>query len=237
MRSVFLPCVVASVVLAQPDARAADIAPARKVPAYAAPVASALPDWTGFYVGAQAGYGFGHSSGTQNAGGTFFPVVPYTIDPHGFLGGGHLGVNYQLGMVVLGVEGDVEAADVTGMSSLAAFGQSYFFNVKTDMLASLRGRAGVAFDRWLVYGTGGVAWGHVTTPPLSALDGTRTGWTAGAGVEYAFNTNWSASLEYRYTDLGRVSAAGGEPTAVDDNSLAFHAIRVGLSYRFAKPRF
>jgi outer membrane immunogenic protein len=214
-------------------ANAADISP-HKAPALEAPalVTKFLPpsyNWTGFYLGAQGGYGWGDSSGTQNAGGTFFPVVPYAISPGGFVGGGHVGFNYQTGSLVLGAEADLEAANLSGLSTLSAFGQTYFFNVTADTLASLRGRAGFAHDRWLVYGTGGVAWGHVTTPPLDTLNGWRTGWTAGAGIEYALFNGWSARLEYRFTDLGRVSHLDPTLNSVDDNTLSFHAVRAGVS--------
>jgi outer membrane immunogenic protein len=211
---------------------AADLGrPSRSQPAVA-PGVQAVPSWTGPYIGIQGGYGAGDADGTQNAGGTFFPVVPYTIEPRGVLGGGHVGYNHQIGRWVIGVEGDVEAADVKASSIVTTAGQDYFFNLKADMLASARGRLGFALDNWLPYATGGVAWGNVSTPPLSALDGTRTGWTVGAGVEYAFDSNWSARAEYRYTDLGRESAPGGEPASLDDNSFTFHAVRVGVTHRF-----
>jgi outer membrane immunogenic protein len=204
--------------------------PNRPAPAVVTPSAPEY-SWTGFYIGLQGGYGAGDSNGTQNEGGTFFPVVPYSIDPHGFLGGGHVGYNLQIGQFVYGIEGDIEAADVKGLSIVSTAGQDYFFNAKADMLASVRGRLGVTRNGWLAYATGGVAWGHISTPPLNALSGTRNGWTAGAGLEYAFSPNWSTRLEYRYTDLGRERAPGGESTSFDNNSFAFHAVRVGLSYR------
>jgi len=219
-------------------ALAADIPNAR--PTFKAPALPPLVgyDWSGFYLGGQIGYGWGNSSGTQNAGGTFFPVVPYTIDPRGVLGGGHIGYNYQINSAVLGVEGDIEAANVNGLTTINAVGQNYFFNVKTDALASVRGRLGFAYDQWMIYATGGVAFGHVTTPPLDTLNGWRTGWTVGAGVERVVYGNWSTRLEYRYTDLGRASSTNSNPAvlvdigAVDDNKLAIHAVRAGLSYRF-----
>ena len=218
-------------------ARAADISiPRSPLPPVAVPAIPSLHDWTGLYVGLQGGYGWGESSGTQNTGGTFFPVVPYTIDPHGFLGGGHVGYNQQINRWVMGIEGDLEAADVNGMSTVNAAGQAYFFNAKADMLGSMRGRIGAVHDKWLVYATGGVAWGNVSTPPLDALDGTRIGYTLGAGLEYAFNPKWSARVEYRFTDLGRESAAGGEPFSFDDNRFSFHAIRAGVSYKLGGPR-
>jgi outer membrane immunogenic protein len=101
--------------------------------------------------------------------------------------------------------------------------------VKAETLASVRGRVGWAQDRLMLYGTGGVAWGYVTTPPLDTLNGWRTGWTAGAGAEYALPRNWSAKIEYRYTDLGRASSLDPNLNSTDDNKLNFHAVRLGVS--------
>jgi outer membrane immunogenic protein len=215
--------------------RAADLPAAP--PAYKAPgpVVVPLNTWTGFYVGAQVGYGFGQSSGTQNANGTFFPVVPYSIDPAGVLAGGHVGFNYQTGALVVGAEADVEASNLNGATTIFAFDQTYVFNVKADTLASVRGRIGWAQDRLMLYGTGGVAWGHVSTPPLDALNGWRTGWTAGAGAEYALPRNWSARVEYRYTDLGRASSFDPNLNSTDDNKLSFHAVRLGVSRKLGTP--
>jgi outer membrane immunogenic protein len=215
--------------------RAADLPAAP--PAYKAPgpVVVPLNTWTGFYVGAQVGYGFGQSSGTQNANGTFFPVVPYSIDPAGVLAGGHVGFNYQTGALVVGAEADVEASNLNGATTIFAFDQTYVFNVKADTLASVRGRIGWAQDRLMLYGTGGVAWGHVSTPPLDALNGWRTGWTAGAGAEYALPRNWSARVEYRYTDLGRASSFDPNLNSTDDNKFSFHAVRLGVSRKLGTP--
>jgi outer membrane immunogenic protein len=203
-------------------------------PAYGAPgpVLMPLHNWTGFYVGAQVGYGWGQSSGTQNADGTFFPVVPYSIDPAGVLAGGHVGFDYQTNTLVVGAEADIEASNLNGSTAISAFDQTYFFNVKAETLASVRGRVGWAQDRLMLYGTGGVAWGYVTTPPLDALNGWRTGWTAGAGAEYALPRNWSAKIEYRYTDLGRASSFDPSLNSTDDNKLSFHAVRLGVSRKF-----
>lgn len=234
MRKHLLGLAVAATLAGSAGAEAADLGPYRP-----APFEKSIPpakSWTGVYLGAQVGYAWGDSSGTQNAGGTFFPVVPYTIDPHGFVGGGRVGFNYQSGALVLGTEADIEAANLDGLTTISAFGQDYFFNVKADTLASLRGRVGFAHNRWLLYGTGGVAWGHVTSPPLDSLDGWRTGWTAGAGVEYALANNWSANLEYRYTDLGHVSHFDPTLNSTDDNDLSFHALRIGVSRRLGGER-
>lgn len=193
-------------------------------------------DWAGFYLGAQGGYGWGTSSGTQSAdGGGLFPAVPYSIDPRGFLGGGHVGYNYQIKKLVLGIEADVEAAHLDGLAQVDGFGAPRFFNVTADTLASVRGRVGYAHDRVMIYATGGAAFGNVKTPPLDQLDGWRTGWTAGVGAEKKLAGAWSKvslRIEYRYTDLGRVSQPDPLFNLTDDNALNFHAVRVGLSYHF-----
>jgi outer membrane immunogenic protein len=214
------------------SARAADVANF-PLPSQASGSIVGVPhDWTGAYLGAQVGYGWGQSSGTQNAGGTFFPVVPYAIDPAGGFAGGHVGFNYQTGALVLGAEADLEASHLEGSTAFSAFDQTYFFNVKADTLASLRARAGWARDQLMLYGTAGGAWGHVTSPPLASLDGWRTGWTVGAGIEHALPRNWSAKVEYRYTDLGRASSFDPILNSSDDNTLAFHAIRFAVSRKF-----
>lgn len=236
MRHSLFALIAASVVGTATLADAADIvrpAAAAKAPA----VLPFPPLWTGFYAGLQGGYGWGSSSGTQTIGGGVFPEVPYSISPRGFIGGGHAGYNHQLGNIVFGIEGDIEAAHIDGMSTVDGFGATRFYNVTADMLASVRGRLGWTANNWLIYGTGGVAFGHVTTPPLSQLDGWRTGWTVGAGAERKLAggwSNWSTRLEYRYTDLGRVSGVDPAFGTTDDNKLSFHAVRVGLSYHFGK---
>jgi outer membrane immunogenic protein len=217
---------IAAALLAS-SAKAADVANF-PLPYHASgPIVGSPHDWTGVYLGAQVGYGWGQSSGTQNAGGTFFPVVPYAIDPAGAFAGGHVGFNYQIGALVLGAEADLEASNLEGSTAFSAFDQTYFFNVKADALASLRGRAGWARDQLMLYGTAGVAWGHVTSPPLASLDGWRTGW-----IEHALPRNWSARVEYRYTDLGRASSFDPILNSTDDNTLAFHAVRFAVSRKF-----
>ena len=139
-----------------------------------------------------------------------FGTVSHKAD--GFLGGGQVGFNYQTGMFVFGVEGDVSWADIKGGSNIgpvigAPLGAN--FNTDVDWTATLTGRLGLAFDRWLVYGKGGVAWAHdkyntnfYTFPGTVELSETRVGWTVGAGVEYAFAPQWTAKLEYNYMDFG-----------------------------------
>ena len=208
-------------------------------PVYKAPPAGALPvayDWTGLYIGGHIGYGWADKSWQDLIG---FGTVSHKAD--GFLGGGQAGFNFQTGMFVFGVEGDVSWADLKGGSTtgpllLAPLGAN--FNTKVDWTATLTGRVGLAFDRWLVYGKGGVAWAHdtyntnfYTFPGSVSLDETRVGWTVGAGVEYAIAQNWTTKLEYNYMDFGtkNVSFAPFTTTAIDQQ---IHAVKFGVNYKF-----
>jgi outer membrane protein OmpA-like peptidoglycan-associated protein len=239
-------------------------------------LAALLPSWSAFAqgwfagpeVGLQLGYAFDGSSGNvscpgeglyvyslvEGGGGsgdscaTEFandPTFHYHYNTSGVLGGGHAGFNWQWGHTVLGIEGDVEGAGVSGGTTPAGLGFSVHTNMDFD--ASVRGKLGWAFDRILVYGTGGVAFADVNTKyafaqvpggPLFAAggtDGIRVGWTGGGGVEYAVTPNWSVGAEYRYTDLGHKSYANATLGVSDDNEYNFSAIRLRVTYRFAPP--
>jgi len=199
-------------------------------PVYKAPPAGALPvsyDWTGFYVGGHVGYGWAQKDWRDAFG------LNASSNADGFLGGGQVGFNYQIGQFVLGVEGDGSWTGIKGGTT--ALGANIDNNV--DWTSTLTGRAGIAFDRWLVYGKGGVAWAgdrftsnRYTPGPVEVTD-TRIGWTVGAGVEYAFAPQWSAKLEYNYMDFGTkaVSFAPGTSTDIDQQ---VHAVKFGVNYKF-----
>ncbi len=118
----------------------------------------------------------------------------------GLLGGGFAGYNFQVNPnVVVGLEGDIVA---TGKSS-------------NSWDSTIRGRFGYAYDRYLFYGTGGVAFGDIKNAGASK---TKTGWTLGAGIEAALTSNVTGRLEYRYTDLGSASV-GGSTVSQTSNDL------------------
>ena len=163
--------------------------------------------------------------------------------PTGFLGGGQVGVNYQIGQFVLGVEGDFSWSGIKGGTTLvrprAASGAH--LQHRCDWTSTLTGRVGIAFDRWLVYGKGGVAWANdkfstdvYTFPGSVDLTDTRIGWTAGAGVEYAFAPSWSAKLEYNYMDFGDKTVSFTPATAVSIDQ-QIHAVKLGINYKFGFP--
>ena len=223
--------------LVSTSAMAADIAR----PVYKAPPAGALPvayDWTGFYIGGHVGYGWAKKDWQDG-----FGLFNLSTDANGFLGGGQVGFNYQIGQFVLGAEGDFSWTGINGGSTLTgvvpAPGRS--FNTDVNWISTLTGRVGLAFDRWLVYGKGGVAWAEdkfstdlYTFPGAVEVTDTRIGWTAGAGVEYAFAPAWSAKLEYNYMDFGNkaVSFAPGASTDIDQQ---IHTVKLGINYKFGFP--
>ncbi|MDE2362779.1 MAG: porin family protein [Hyphomicrobiales bacterium] len=214
MKKIILAALLAGV--SSTAALAADL-PSRKVapaaPAYAAPMFT----WSGLYVGLQAGYAWDKVS--VGATSTVFGFLPAaSVNNGGFVGGAHIGYNLQTGPAVFGVEGDVEGTTVRNSA----------------LRASVRGRLGFAVDRVLFYGTGGLALAtsNYNTYYWNNGSNTRLGWTAGAGVEYAFAPNWSARLEYRYSDFGRTNANGWLAPSVRRTE---NAVRLGVSYHFGGP--
>lgn len=190
-------------------------------------VDESLYNWTGGYVGVQIGYGWGNIDRQ---------VVPagfansYSAD--GFIGGVHAGYNHMIDRFVLGIEGDFDLTAMHGNDGGAGgtVDAAYF-----NWMASVRGRVGYAIDRVMIYGTGGVAFASVQNFNVAGvpakIDETYTGWTVGAGVEYAFTDNLTTRFEYRYTDFGSqgFAPAGLAPFR---NDIDVHAVRVGLSYKF-----
>jgi outer membrane immunogenic protein len=197
-----------------------------KAPPVVAPVAY---DWSGVYFGGNIGGGWS-SNDFSDPGlaivGTLLGVpVTQTVNSSGFLGGAQVGTNYQIGKLVVGVEGDWDWSRING-GNTTAFGPflappilNRTLTADTDWTATATTRIGFAHDNWLFYGKAGGAWEHTKYsdtwalgPGLGPLSGfplftgtgsqTRPGWTVGTGVEYAFWNNWSAKLEYDFMDFG-----------------------------------
>lgn len=171
-----------------------------------APVAEII-DWTGLYLGAHAGYGWGDKTWTVGAQPQ---IAPFSISGNidGALGGFHGGYNYQIGQFVLGVEGQWTWSDVKGTHSGTFAGFTNTFNVNADWFSSITGRAGYAVGRWLVFADGGAVWAREkysaqlgAFPVVFETNDTRLGWTVGGGVEYAIDRNWSLRAEYSYMNF------------------------------------
>jgi outer membrane immunogenic protein len=205
---------------------AADMPAPLSRPSYKGPVYVAGYNWTGFYAGINGGYGFGKSNWT-NPG-----ITTGDFNVNGPLVGGTIGYNLQTGSWVWGLEGDIDYSWIKGSTTTSCGGGC---ETRNDWLGTARGRLGYAWDRFLPYITGGAAFGDIkATTGLGSESHTKIGWTAGAGVEYAFMGPWSVKLEYLYADLGKVScsvaACGGGTGA--DVKFATSLVRVGLNYRF-----
>lgn len=195
------------------SALAADIVYQEPAP-YTPPVATVY-DWSGAYIGLQGGYVW---TDLDIPGGV-------AEDFNGGTLGAHVGANWQNGSFVFGLEGDV---NYTWNENSYVLG-GVPADIGTDWTGSIRVRAGVAMDRTLIYGTGGLALarGYIETP-IGDESETFTGWTAGVGVEHAFTDNWTARLEYRYSDYGSDDFGLG----LGDFDLTEHAVRVGFSFKF-----
>jgi len=194
-----------------------------------APVAASF-DWTGAYIGVNAGGGFGTFKDTISFGPEF------DMTAGGFLGGIQAGYNWQSGQMIYGVETDFQGSTVE--ASLSGIFGPFTLRNKVDWFGTLRARIGYTpIDRFMIYGTGGLAYGHVKSefpffgPFTSSSSKTRAGWTVGAGAEYAINTNWTVKSEYLYTDLGNSTAFSSGPVTLKSD-VAFHTVRIGLNYKF-----
>lgn len=256
--SIIITAVSSAFILGLASAQAADLivepAPAPERFAY---------EWTGLYIGVQGGIG----------GGTFKHAFSHIADPleefgdfnvheditaFGAFGGVQVGYNQQLASNwVVGVEADLSASGIKARDS-----QSYDFvdfgefgnrvvETKIDWFGTIRGRLGYAMDNFLIYGTGGAAYGSIKTSATRndfwnygadsdsdshSFSDTKWGWTAGAGFEYGLTENITLKTEYLYVDLGSISTSGYNEFHDDDGDTsvdtAFHTLKTGLNYKF-----
>jgi outer membrane immunogenic protein len=191
-----------------------------KAPVYKAPAMAPLYNWTGFYVGLNAGYSWGRQDNSDvNALGV--TVLSNSDHLNGFIGGGQIGYNWQVNQWVFGLEADFQGSGqkADGSMFIAAPPSNFApttnvtinYTDKLDWFGTVRGRIGYAMGttgNWLPYVTGGWAYGHgeisATTSLGESFSGSQdySGWTVGGGVEWAFANLWSAKLEYLYIDFG-----------------------------------
>jgi outer membrane immunogenic protein len=213
----------AALALVGGSALAADLPTYEAAPAVA-PMVSAF-NWTGFYAGVQTGYAWGDAdvAGVD---------VGDDYDVDGWLLGGFAGFNFEISSFVAGIEADLEWVNADGDNAVGSA-------TELNWQGSLRGRLGVALDRVLLYGTGGLAIadidadfvgavaGDPPAPTVVSTSGTELGWTVGAGVDFAVTDQIFVRGEYRYTDFGEI-----ETPADVDQELDFHTVRVGAGFMF-----
>jgi outer membrane immunogenic protein len=254
-----LALTVATLALTVGGAVAADL-PSRKAAPMLPPPPPPAPLWTGFYVGLNVGGGWTANSVNPNQLTPYVSTANGSLsllpgngngggNAGGVVGGGQIGYNYQYGShIVVGVETDFQG---TSMSSggnanyiiysdpnvagafLYPLAPGGNLGVSLSWLGTVRGRAGFLITpTLLVYGTGGFAYGEVSGN-ASNFSNTRTGWTAGGGVEWMFMPNWSAKAEYLYTDLNSGGATGAFGYQVGyHRHPQFNIVRAGVNYHF-----
>lgn len=232
--------VIAALIVASAAARAADLP--HKAPAFKAPV-TPVYDWTGFHVGVNAGIGTGRNPSGLDAVDSF---ERFHLAPFGGIGGGQIGYNWQFGSWVIGLETDIQAANLRDTPCLlqcnpAARAAQY--TQELDWFGTVRARIGLARGPVLGYVTGGLAYGDVKTsitetffPTIGTFStsDTRTGYTIGSGVEASLGGNWTGKIEHLYIDLGEQNIAYtivGMPRSFSTD-IRQHVFRGGLNYRF-----
>jgi outer membrane immunogenic protein len=236
MRKQSLMLLAAVMGLAASQASAADLP--RKAPAYIPPAPPPVT-WTGCYIGANIGGAFGNAS-------VNFPGGEVSSNGSGFAGGGQIGCDYQFsGGWVVGFRNMFDGTSNSRSRAIATgplAGSVVNFN--NQWFDTLTGRIGYSFaPTWLLYGQGGGAWAHASTNATIAglqvgqTSNTRSGWTAGGGVEWMFAPHWSAFLEGNYMDFGTnnntVFVGGCGVVGCGFNSkLTETTVLVGVNYRF-----
>lgn len=231
-------------------AMAADLPSRRAPPVFVPPPIPAFT-WTGFYVGAQAGYEFGKSNGLAYNNRTGALVGANSANENGFIGGGHVGYLFSTqslpflggfgnnlfgGGLVAGVEGDANYSSARANYLLGTIQNGS----RDDIQGSVRGRLGVSVDRVLFYATGGAAFGglrnsYTGAAGFDSFNRTRVGYTVGGGVEYAITNNVSVRAEYRYTDFGSYTSNLTNATAGAVNVRqreTDNRVQAGVSYHF-----
>lgn len=221
---------------------------------------AAETDWAGFYAGGSLGYGWGDAKTTLEAKPPTFGDYGTSLKPKptGTLFGAQAGYNWRMDRVVAGIEGDASWSGVSDKDKKSSFmfggllisNNNPFVSSKQelDWLASVRARVGyLPEDNWLVYATGGPAWGKVSNKAgvgndLLQFKGSNSaanlGWVAGGGAEWAMSKGYSVKFEYLHYDLGHSSdiSSGTPPGAPFQTKFRWDAkgnlLRAGMNFRF-----
>ena len=211
----------------------------------APPAAPPAYDWTGFYVGAQGGYGFGEPE--------FDLTTPYLQDAwraDGGFGGGTIGAQYEFGAThfVVGVEGEYNAGELKGSTTDTLIPPNNHSATVTNF-GSIDAKVGFAlvgtpWDHMLLYMSGGAAFGNpeqtfsfkTTSPSVSLPGGEKVGWSFGSGIDMYLTTNWIVRGEWRMYDFGIESLGAGRipgfPATTAGTHETVNTARAGVIYKF-----
>ena len=193
---------------------------------------STATSWRGLYLGGQIGGGWGDYDYVFSSG----SGVNVGSSLSGVIGGALAGYNWEVGRLVVGLEGDISGASISGTSSCV--NATYACNASVDWLGTVRGRVGVPFNRFLPYVTAGVAFGGMTrtSTRIASSDtltqsATRTGWVIGGGVDFAHSDRWIIGGEVLYVDLN-----GGSYPAATVGAGNFSQVTIGSQFTVARVR-
>jgi outer membrane immunogenic protein len=189
---------------------------------------TSVSQWGGFYAGVSGGYGWGNTSNSPAIGGG-----DEDNNSDGWVLGGQVGYNVDMGGFVIGGEADLQWANIGYGEDIPGAGD---FSATTDFFSTARARVGVPIGQVMPYGTFGFAYGRGSATLEDAVSTTQTanhlGWTAGVGLEAQATSNLSFKAEYLYVDLG-AQAYDGLPGLGDrDIGQRFGVVRAGVNYKF-----
>jgi outer membrane immunogenic protein len=195
--------------------------------------------WSGFYIGGHLGYG------RSNVDWADISLTGERVDNdgRGIVGGGQIGYNWQIGNVVIGVEGTLSRTNVDDDYRSVVNPAAVTYSTDINWIGTVAGRLGFTADRLFVYGKAGWATANVelsgiqrTIPDSFSLDDRRNGWVVGAGFEYMVSRNLTLGLEYNFIDLGNASYAGltrtGLPYLITDADVEIHTLTARLNFKF-----
>jgi outer membrane immunogenic protein len=246
MKKLLLGSVAAVALCSGSAAMAADMRPA-PAPVYTkAPMMAPAFSWSGFYIGGNIGGAWSHGDVTDSLFGLNFS----NGNNNGvFIGGGQVGLNYQISNFVIGAEADFDWAannNNNGNGVVVPGVGTFRVNSNNNWISTAAARFGVAYEHWLFYGKAGGGWvgntGFTVTNVgtgasfSSSNNSTTTGWLVGGGVEWAFSNNWSAKIEYDFLGLsGQTFNSTGVVLAGDRFSTSnpnIQMVKFGVNYRF-----
>jgi outer membrane immunogenic protein len=233
MKRIWGSSVAALLAMTSSGAFAADL-PIRKAPP---PLPIPIYNWTGFYIGGNAGGVWETGTISDNFFGTSF-----SNSRSGFIGGGQIGYNWQVSpQWVLGVEWMFDGTSISSDTGnvVGLGGTLISANEKANWLTTVTGRVGYAANNWLFYAKGGGGWVHDTATLTDITDGisfsasdTRGGWVAGGGIEYGFTPNWTVRVDYQHLGLEDVTRGGFFVNDAVTLSRHFDMVTAGVNYKF-----
>lgn len=208
---------------------------------YAAPE---IMTWTGFYIGAHLG---GAWSDVDWANVTL-TGERVSNDASGFIGGGQIGYNQQIGNIVFGVEATLSGTTLSDDARSVFLPATVTYSTDINTLVTVTGRMGFASNQWLVYAKAGwagaqvdISGRNVALPDRFSFDDWRNGWTVGAGLEYKVARNISLGVEYSFIDLGSETNAGITraliPVTVRDHDVQIQSATARINFQFYRDAY